>query len=290
MEELTTRIDWTPFFRTWELVGNFPKILDDDKLGKAARSLYKDAKSMLEQIISEKWVTANCVFGFFPANSFQDDVELYSDENRDQVIATIPFIRQQMERKRERANYCLSDFVSDKSTGQADYLGLFAVTAGEGIDEKLAEFSEEKDDYSSIMLKSLADRLAEAFAERLHERVRREFWGYSPKENLENSSLIDESYVGIRPAPGYPACPDHSTKPQLFELLNVKRTINVKLTENFAMFPAASVCGYYFSNPDSQYFGVGRIGKDQVIDYASRRNLSQKQVEDWLAPSLGYEK
>ena len=195
-----------------------------------------------------------------------------------------------MERKRERANYCLSDFISEKSTGTADYVGLFAVTSGLGIDKKVAEFNDANDDYSSIMIKSLADRLAEAFAERLHERVRREFWAYSPEENMDNDKLIDEAYVGIRPAPGYPACPDHSAKTQLFELLNVEREINIQLTENFAMLPAASVCGYYFGNPDAQYFGVGRIGKDQIIDYASRRNLSQKQVENWLAPNLGYQR
>ena len=184
-----------------------------------------------------------------------------------------------MERKRERANYCLSDFISEKSTGTADYVGLFAVTSGLGIDKKVAEFNDANDDYSSIMIKSLADRLAEAFAERLHARVRREFWAYSPEENMDNDKLIDEAYVGIRPA-----------KTQLFELLNVEREINIQLTENFAMLPAASVCGYYFGNPDAQYFGVGRIGKDQIIDYASRRNLSQKQVENWLAPNLGYQR
>ena len=290
LDELVARIDWTPFFRTWELSGNYPQILDDDKLGKSARALYDDAQTMLQSIISEKWLTANGVFGFFPANSIMDDVELYRDEKRDQVVSTISFIRQQMERKRDRANYCLSDFISEKSAGRADYLGVFAVTSGIGIDKKLAEFKASQDDYSEILLKSLADRLAEAFAERLHERVRTEFWGYSAKEKLDNNELIKEAYIGIRPAPGYPACPDHSAKQQIFDLLDAQFNTGIQLTENFAMTPAASVCGYYFSNPDARYFGIGRIGKDQVTDYSLRRGVSLKNAERWLAPSLGYER
>ena len=290
LDELVACIDWTPFFRTWELAGNFPQILNSEKLGKSARALYDDAQTMLQSIISEKWLTANGVFGFFPSNSIMDDVEIYRDEKRDQVVSTISFIRQQMKRKRDRANYCLSDFISEKSAGSTDYLGVFAVTSGIGIDKKLAEFKASQDDYSEILLKSLADRLAEAFAERLHERVRTEFWGYSAKEKLENNDLIKEAYIGIRPAPGYPACPDHSAKQQIFDLLDVQFNTGIQLTENFAMTPAASVCGYYFSNPDARYFGIGRIGKDQVTDYALRRGVSRKQAERWLAPSLGYER
>ncbi|MDC0190785.1 methionine synthase [Rhodospirillales bacterium] len=290
LDELVARIDWTPFFRTWELAGNYPQILNSEKFGKSARALYDDAQTMLQSIISEKWLSANGVFGFFPANSIMDDVELYRDEKRDQVVSTISFIRQQMKRKRDRANYCLSDFISEKSAGKADYLGVFAVTSGIGIDKKLAEFKASQDDYSEILLKSLADRLAEAFAERLHERVRTEFWGYSAEEKLGNNDLIKETYIGIRPAPGYPACPDHSTKQQIFDLLDVQFNTGIQLTQNFAMTPAASVCGYYFSNPDARYFGIGRIGKDQVTDYALRRSVSREKAERWLAPSLGYER
>ena len=290
MDELVARIDWTPFFRTWELAGNYPQILNSEKFGKSARALYDDAQTMLQTIISEKWLTANGVFGFFPANSIMDDVELYRDETRDQVVSKFSFIRQQMERKRDRANYCLSDFISEKSAGNTDYLGLFAVTSGIGIDQKLAEFKASQDDYSEILLKSLADRLAEAFAERLHERVRTEFWGYSADEKLDNNDLIKEAYIGIRPAPGYPACPDHSAKQQIFDLLDAQFNTGIQLTENFAMTPAASVCGYYLSNPDARYFGIGRIGKDQVTDYALRRGVSLKKAEGWLAPSLGYDR
>ena len=290
LAELTTRIDWTPFFRTWELEGTYPGIFEDDKIGESARGLYKDAKAMLQRVIREKWLTANGVLGFFPANALGDDVELYADENRDRVITTIPFNRQQMERNKDRANLCLSDFIADKSSGTPDYLGTFAVTAGLGIDKKLADFRNSNDDYSNILLKSLADRLAEAFAERLHERVRKEFWGYAVDENLDNNSLIKGSYTGISPAPGYPACPDHSTTPQIFDLLNAQSTTGIELTGSFAMMPAASVCGYYFSYPEARYFGIGRVGQDQVRDYAARRQVGLETAETWLAPQLGYER
>ncbi len=288
LAELTTRIDWTPFFRTWELAGTYPKILDDVTVGDAARSLFNDAQAMLQRLIGEQWLSANAVVGFFPANAVGDDIEIYSDDSRTEVQAVIPFVRQQMTKTSGRANFCLSDFIAPKETGIKDYIGGFAVTAGLEIENKLKEFAKSHDDYSDILLKALADRLAEAFAERLHERVRKELWGYAADEDLTNEDLIKENYSGIRPAPGYPACPDHSIKPQLFDLLDATPRTSIELTENFAMMPAASVSGYYFSHPSSQYFGIGKIGKDQVQDYARRRGVSVELAEKWLASNLNY--
>jgi 5-methyltetrahydrofolate--homocysteine methyltransferase len=288
LAELTSLIDWTPFFRTWELSGNYPKILTDKVVGEAAQSLFSDAQKMLDRLISEHWLRANGVVGFFPANAVGDDIEIYTDESRSEVKTIIPFVRQQMSKTSGRANFCLADFIAPKETGKADYIGGFAVTAGLDIEVKLKEFSAAYDDYSDILLKALADRLAEAFAERMHERVRREFWGYQAGENLSNDQLIKEKYVGIRPAPGYPACPDHSTKPQLFELLSATTKASIDLTESFAMMPASSVSGYYFSHSSSQYFGIGKIGKEQVEDYAKRRRVSLEQAERWLASNLNY--
>ena len=291
LDELAGRIDWTPFFRTWELAGTYPDILKDATVGKAARGLFADAQAMLERIVGEGWLTANGVVGFFPANTVgDDDVELYTDESRQQVRAVVHFLRQQMMKSGERANFCLADFIAPKETGIEDYIGAFAVTTGIGIGNKLEEFKEQHDDYSDILLKALADRLAEAFAERLHERVRKEFWGYAKDEDLDNRALIGEDYQGIRPAPGYPACPDHSGKPALFDLLEAEKNTAMTLTENFAMLPASSVSGYYFSHPDSQYFGIGRIGRDQVEDYARRRGVSVDQAERWLSPILIYDR
>ena len=288
--ELATRIDWTPFFRTWELAGTYPRILEDGIVGEAARGLFDDAKAMLERIVDEKWRRARAAFGFFPANASGDDIEIYTDESRTEIAAAFHFLRQQMAKSEGRANDCLADFVAPKDSGVADYIGGFAVTAGFGIEDHLAGFKSNHDDYGDILLKALADRLAEAFAERLHERVRREFWGYAPGEDLENEALIAESYCGIRPAPGYPACPDHSEKRALFELLDVTARTGITLTETHAMQPAAAVSGFYFAHPKARYFGVGRIGRDQVEDYATRRGVETTQAEKWLSPNLGYER
>jgi len=289
LDDLRDRIDWTPFFRTWELAGTYPRILDDEAVGESARSLFKDANEMLDRIIAEKWLTARAVIGFWPANAVGDDVELYTDDERREVLATCHFLRQQIDKREGRPDFCLADFVAPKNTGLADYLGGFAVTAGHGIEDKLAAFEAAHDDYNAILLKALADRLAEALAERLHERVRKEFWGYAPDEALSNEELIKEKYRGIRPAPGYPACPDHSEKPELFRLLDATENAGISLTDSFAMMPAASVSGYYFAHPDARYFGVGKIGRDQVADYARRRGVSVEQVERWLSSNLGYE-
>ncbi|HIF60213.1 MAG TPA: methionine synthase [Rhodospirillales bacterium] len=286
--DLISHIDWTPFFRTWELAGNYPKILKDDVVGDAARSLFNDAQAMLARLLKEKWLTADGVIGFFPANSVDDDVEVYVDEGRSAVRTVIPFVRQQMSKASGRPNFCLADFIAPKNLGVADYIGGFAVTSGNNIEKKLKEFLDVYDDYSEILLKALADRLAEAFAERMHERVRKEFWGYQKDENLTNEQMIKEEYVGIRPAPGYPSCPDHSSKPQLFDLLEASEKASIDLTESYAMIPSSSVSGYYFSHPSSQYFGIGKIGKDQVLDYAERRRISLEQAEKWLATNLSY--
>ncbi len=287
LAELTTRIDWTPFFRTWELAGTYPAILEDATVGEAARQLKADADAMLQRIVGEKWLKARAVIGFFPANAVGDDVEVYTDETRSTVRATLSFPRQQM-KKDGRPNFCLADFVAPKDSGKADYIGGFAVTAGIGIEDKLAEFKTEHDDYSDILLKALADRLAEAFAERMHERVRREFWAYAVDEELTNDDLIREKYRGIRPAPGYPACPDHCLKGDLFDLLGAPENAGVSLTESFAMLPTASVSGFYLAHPDSQYFGLGKISKDQVENYAQRRGQDLVTTERWLAPNLAY--
>ncbi|QYJ94488.1 methionine synthase [Shewanella spartinae] len=289
LEDLVDRIDWTPFFRSWELHGHFPKILDDEVVGEEARKLYQDAKAMLKTIIDEKWLTAKAVIGLFPANTVNyDDIEIYTDESRSKVEMTTHHLRMQIERV-GNDNFCLADFVAPKDSGIADYMGGFAVTAGHGIDEHVARFEANHDDYSAIMLKCLADRLAEAFAERMHERVRKEFWGYAADENLDNEALIREKYKGIRPAPGYPACPDHTEKGLLWELLKPDETIDLKITESYAMFPTAAVSGWYFAHPQSRYFGVTNIGRDQVEDYAKRKGMSVEETERWLAPVLDYD-
>ncbi len=289
LADLIERIDWTPFFQTWELAGTFPKILNDPVVGEAARNLYNDAQSMLGQMIAERWVTARGVIGLWPANSVGDDIEVYTDESRTQVAAVIHTLRQQTSMGRGRAeNFALADFVAPKASGLRDYFGGFAVSAGFGEAERVAAFQAEHDDYRAILLRALCDRLAEAFAERLHERVRREFWGFASDETLDNDALIAEQYRGIRPAPGYPACPDHTEKRTLFDLLRAEANTGIELTDSFAMMPGASVSGFYFSHPDSRYFGVGRILADQVADYAARKGMTVAEVERWLAPNLGY--
>lgn len=290
LAELAACIDWTPFFRTWELAGNYPKILDDEVVGEAARNLFADAQAMLQQIIGERWLTARAVIGFWPANSVGDDVELYEDDPRGKTTSTVHFLRQQLSKRDGRPDMCLADFFAPKETGLADHIGGFAVTAGIGIEEKLAEFEASHDDYNSILLKALADRLAEAFAERMHQRVRTEYWGYVPDEDLTNEELIKEKYHGIRPAPGYPACPDHTEKPELFRLLSAESAAGIKLTESMAMLPAASVSGYYVSHPNAAYFGVGKIGRDQVADYAARKGEPVDVIERWLAANLAYDR
>ncbi len=291
LAELVGHIDWTPFFRTWELKGTYPSILKDETHGEAARGLFADAETMLERIIEENWLIAQAVIGFFPANTVgHDDVELYSDDTRDATTWKLHFLRQQMLKNSSRGNFSLADFIAPKDTGVADYIGGFAVTAGIGMRERVDAFKAAGDDYNAILLEALADRLAEAFAERMHERVRREFWAYAVDEELENKDLIKEKYQGIRPAPGYPACPDHTEKSTLFKMLDVVDKTGISLTQSFAMLPAASVSGFYFSHPDSQYFGIGKVSKDQVESYAKRKGISVEEAERWLAPNLDYER
>ncbi len=290
LAELVPYIDWMPFFNAWEFAGKFPDILKDPLVGEAASSLYADAQRMLTQLIDEKWLTARAVVGFFPANSVgDDDISVYSDEGRLHVALTLHHLRQQKSRPQDQAQSCLSDFLAPASSGRADYIGAFAVTAGIGIEAHVARFEAAHDDYSSIMLKALADRLAEALAERLHERVRRELWGYAPQERLDGAGLIREEYQGIRPAPGYPACPDHTEKASLWRLLEPDRRAGICLTESFAMTPTAAVSGFYFSHPKAHYFGVGKIDRDQVASYAQRKGMTLAETERWLAPILGYE-
>ncbi|MGJ4908372.1 methionine synthase [Bradyrhizobium sp. HKCCYLS2033] len=288
LAELVPYIDWTPFFQTWELAGRFPGILDDAKVGEAARALYDDALKMLERIVDEKWFTARAVIGFWPANAVGDDIVLYADDGRTQEIATLHTLRQQLEKREGRFNTALSDFVAPVDAGVPDYVGGFVVTTGLGEDAVADRFKNANDDYSSILVKALADRLAEAFAERLHARVRREFWAYAPDEALSADDLILEKYQGIRPAPGYPAQPDHTEKATLFELLDAEKNAGVRLTESFAMWPGSSVSGLYFASPESFYFGVGKIERDQVEDYAARKGMTVTEVERWLAPILNY--
>src|SRR5246500_1879833 len=288
LAELVDYIDWTPFFQTWELAGRFPAILRDDKVGEAARALYDDARKMLDLIVKEKWFTARAVIGFWPAAAEGDDIALYADDTRRAKIATLHTLRQQLEKREGRFNAALSDFIAPVASGIPDYIGGFVVTAGIGEDVIADRFKHRNDDYSSILCKALADRLAEAFAERMHARVRREFWGYAPDEQLAPDELILEKYQGIRPAPGYPAQPDHTEKATLFKLLDAEATAGVKLTESFAMWPGSSVSGLYFANPESYYFGVGKIERDQVEDYAVRKGMTVAETERWLAPVLNY--
>ncbi len=291
LAELTQRIDWTPFFQTWELAGKYPDILSDKVVGETARQLYNDAKAMVQRLIGEKWLTAKAVIGLWPANSSNDDdIEIYADDTRTKVIATLRGMRQQMVRgDNERANLCLADYIAPKSSGVADYIGGFAVTTGHGVDQKAVEFEKNHDDYSSILVKALADRMAEAFAERMHERVRNEFWGYAAGEALSNEQLIAEQYRGIRPAPGYPASPDHTEKVTLWTLLNAEKNAGITLTDSFAMWPGAAVSGFYFAHPEAKYFGVGKIERDQVEDIAKRKGKTMAEMERWLAPNLNYD-
>jgi 5-methyltetrahydrofolate--homocysteine methyltransferase len=290
LAELVDRIDWTPFFQTWELAGHYPAILEDPVVGAAARSLFADARALLDRIVRERLLTARGVFGLFPAASVGDDIELYRSADRTDRIATIHTLRQQMAKPPGRPNLALADYVAPRDAGAPDHVGAFAVTTGHGLDAVVADFESRHDDYGAILAKSLADRLAEAFAERLHERVRREFWGYARDEALENAELIREAYQGIRPAPGYPACPDHTEKRTLFDLLQVERNAGMALTESFAMTPTAAVSGWYFSHPQARYFGVGKVSRDQVEDYARRKGMAVEEMERWLAPNLAYER
>ena len=287
LDLIAPHIDWTPFFQTWDLAGKYPNILDDEIVGEAARNVFKDGQAMLERIVAEKWLEARAVIGLCPANSVGDDVEIYADDTRKKVVAKFHFLRQQAQKPSDRANYCLADFVAPKASGVKDYFGCFAVTAGIGINPIVAEFEKNHDDYNAIMVKALADRLAEALAEHLHLRVRKEFWGYANRENLANDELIAEKYQGIRPAPGYPACPDHTEKGLLFELLNAQENAGMILTESYAMLPTAAVSGFYFGHPDARYFAVGKIEKDQLSDYAARKGWDTPTAEKWLAPLLG---
>ena len=294
LAELAEYIDWTPFFSAWELSGRYPAILKDEIVGPQATDLFADARAMLERIIAEKWLTARAVIGLWPAASVGDDIEVYAvpaspKAARTKPIATLHCLRQQVDKPVERPDFCLADFVAPKDSTVPDYVGGFAVTAGLGIEPHLERFQREYDDYSSILLKALADRLAEAFAERLHERVRREFWGYATEEALSNDDRIGEKYCGIRPAPGYPACPDHTEKTTLFRLLDATANAGIELTEGFAMYPSAAVSGWYFAHPHSQYFVVGRLGKDQVEEYAKRKGWALAEAERWLASNLDYD-
>jgi 5-methyltetrahydrofolate--homocysteine methyltransferase len=288
LETLVWYIDWSPFFQTWELAGRYPKIFDDSMVGTEARKLFDDAQVMLHKIISEEWLTARAVIGFFPANSDGDDVVVYEDESRTQIRHVLHHLRQQNVKAPGRPNYCLSDFIAPTGQGIADYIGAFAVTAGIGIEMKLAEFERDHDDYSAIMLKALADRFAEAMAEYMHQAVRTDYWGYAKDEKLNNEQLIEETYQGIRPAPGYPACPDHTEKAKLFELLNVTENAGIVLTESYAMYPAAAVSGWYFAHPEAQYFNVGKINKDQLQDYAKRKGIAEEVAERWLSAHLNH--
>lgn len=287
--ELLDYIDWTPFFITWELAGKYPKILSDEVVGEAATNLFNDAQAMLKDIIDNQRLQVKAVFGFWPANSDVDDINLYADNDRKESIATLHQLRQQTDKVDGKPNYSLADFVASEASGVEDYVGAFAVTAGLGCDAMVEEFEANHDDYNSILVKALADRLAEACAEYLHLKVRQEYWGYAPEEALSNEELIKERYAGIRPAPGYPACPDHTEKGTLFEILGAEKAIGMSLTEHFAMSPAASVSGFYYSHPDARYFGLGKIERDQVEDLAARKGMELRELERWLRPNLGYD-
>jgi 5-methyltetrahydrofolate--homocysteine methyltransferase len=288
LAELVPLIDWTPFFQAWEMKGRYPGILDDPKAGEAARALLGDARAMLRRIVKERWLTANAVIGFWPAAAEGDDIVLYKDDTRAERLAAFHTLRQQVSREREQPNLALADFVAPNDSGKPDYVGGFVVTTGIGEEEIATRFKADKDDYNAILLSALADRLAEAFAERLHQRVRREFWAYAPDENLSNDALIAEAYRGIRPAPGYPAQPDHTEKGTLFRVLDAEAAAGVKLTESYAMWPGSSVSGLYLSHPESRYFGVGKIERDQVADYALRKGWTLTEAERWLGPVLNY--
>jgi len=290
LQDLVNYIDWSPFFAAWELAGKYPKILKDEVVGEEAQRLFDDAQTMLKEIVEEKWLTAKAVVGFFPANTVNhDDIEIYTDESRKETRMTLHHIRQQMERKGNQPNFCLADYVAPSDSGVKDYIGAFAVTTGIGINEHKERFKVDHDDFNAILLEALADRLAEALAERMHQKVRRQYWGYSEDETLSNDELISEKYPGIRPAPGYPACPDHTEKSALWELLQPDKRIGLEVTESFAMWPGASVSGWYMAHPKARYFGTGKIKKDQVEDYARRKGMTLKETERWLAPVLSYD-
>ncbi|HSQ92049.1 MAG TPA: vitamin B12 dependent-methionine synthase activation domain-containing protein, partial [Nitrospiraceae bacterium] len=288
LEQLIPYIDWSPFFHTWELRGRYPTILEDPVVGLKAKELYDDALALLRKIVEQRLFTANGVYGFFPANSLGDDIEIYTDDHRTAVLTTFHTLRQQSEKPQGQSSFALSDFVAPKESDRADYLGAFAVTTGIGVDLLCREFERDHDDYNSIMAKALADRLAEAFAEYLHKQAR-DAWGYGKSEALSTEDLIREKYRGIRPAPGYPACPDHTEKRLLFDLLSAEQHTGITLTESFAMLPAAAVSGFYFAHPEAKYFAVGKIGKDQVLDYQARKGMPLSALERWLGPNLNYE-
>jgi 5-methyltetrahydrofolate--homocysteine methyltransferase len=288
LSEIRNYIDWTFFFHSWKINGKYPKIFEDPLKGEEAKKLFDDANLLLDRIVSEKMVMAKGVIGFYPANSIGEDVELYTDDSRSSTLVTLRFLRNQQKKEEGIPNLSLADFIAPKESGMIDYIGGFAVTAGIGLEKWTAMFEKDLDDYNSIMMKVLTDRFAEAFAELIHERVRKEFWGYSPSENIKIEAMLHEEYQGIRPAPGYPACPEHSEKRVLFGLIDPESKTDIVLTENFAMYPAASVSGYYFAYPESQYFNVGKIGFDQVKSYAERKNESYGQVETWLNVNLNY--
>ena len=289
LDGIRDKIDWTPFFLTWELKGRYPAIFKDPAFGKEAKKLFDDANTLLDEFISKKLLTAKAVIGLYPANSVGDDIELYTNDSRNEIAAVFHMLRQQSEKTIEQPYFCLADYIAPKDSGKNDYLGAFAVTTGIGMDKLVKKFEGEHDDYNSILTKAITDRLAEAFAEKLHELIRKEYWGYAKDEQLTNEQLIKEEYRGIRPAPGYPASPDHTEKRILFDLLNAEEDSDIKLTENYAMYPASSVCGLYFSHPESRYFNVGKLQKDQITDYAKRKNMSIEEIEKWLAPNLAYE-
>ncbi len=286
LSELRDYIDWTPFFMTWELAGRYPKILTDEVVGVEAQKLFNDANKMLDDVIAKSLLQAKAVIAFWPSNAIGDDVELHTSGNEKH---TFHFLRQQSEKAEGQTYNCLADFVAPKETGVTDYMGGFAVTAGIGIEKLVEQYEKDHDDYHSIMIKAIADRLAEAFAEKMHELVRKEYWGYAKEEHLSTEELIKESYRGIRPAPGYPACPDHTEKRLLFDLLQAEKNAGITLTESFAMYPAASVSGFYFGHPESKYFGVGKINKDQIEEYAQRKGKDVAFIEKWLSPNLGYD-
>jgi 5-methyltetrahydrofolate--homocysteine methyltransferase len=290
LEEIRSYIDWTPFFQTWMLKGKYPKILKDPVIGVEATKLFADAEALLDKVISEKWLTANGVYGLYPASVVEDDtVEVYADDTRTTVLKKFHFLRQQGKKGKGVPNISLADFIAPKESGKKDYIGMFAVTTGIGIESHLERFEKDHDDYNSIMLKAVADRLAEAFAECLHAHVRKDYWGYAADEQLDNEAMIKEEYIGIRPAPGYPACPDHTEKPDLFSILDATNKTGIVLTESMAMYPASSVSGFYFASPEAKYFGLGKVAKDQVEVYANRKSMNLSTMEKWLAPNLTYD-
>jgi 5-methyltetrahydrofolate--homocysteine methyltransferase len=290
LEEIRDYIDWTFFFHSWQLKGSYPKILDDPEKGVEARKLFEDGQALLNRIIAEKLLKARAVIGLFPANALpNDNIEIYADESRKEVLKEFHLLRQQRTKPPGRPNRSLADFVAPKETGLEDYMGFFAVTAGLGEEEVARRFREDHDDYNAIMVQALGDRLSEAFAELMHERVRKEFWGYAADEKLNSEALIKEEYRGIRPAPGYPACPEHTEKGLLWELVDAEKNSGIKLTESYAMSPGSAVSGFYFSHPDSRYFGVAQIGRDQATDYAERKGMTLEEAEKWLSPNLAYD-